>query len=114
MSASRDASHNYSLSMKDATPENEQAVLQSLYIDNEKVKHINNLALVKLDLNKYQEIKELAYFSKGRDFQIHANIMYKNKVIGASCKIQHQQELQYCLILVTFLGSDTLHCVCDF
>ena len=62
----------------------------------------------------YQEIKELAYFSKGRDFQIHANIMYKNKVIGASCKIQHQQELQYCLILVTFLGSDTLHCVCDF
>lgn len=79
--------------MKDATPENEQAVLQSLYIDNEKVKHINNLALVKLDLNKYQEIKELAYFSKGRDFQIHANIMYKNsahdKKIKKSDKTRH-------------------------
>lgn len=45
MLASCDSSHNYSLSMKDATPENEQAVLQSLYIDNEKVKHINNLRL---------------------------------------------------------------------
>ena len=98
--------------MKDATPENEQAVLQSLYIDNEKVKHINNLALVKLDLNKYQEIKELAYFSKKGDFPIRADFIYKSKVISASCKIQ--QEQHYCSILVTFLGSNTLHCVCDF
>lgn len=107
-------SANYSLSMKDATLENEQVILQSLYIDNEKITNINNLILIKLDPNKYQERKELVYFSKGGDFQIRANIMYKNETIAASCKIQHQQERHYCSILITFLGSNTLHCVCDF
>ncbi len=107
-----DSIHKYSLSMKDSTLGNEQVILQSLFIDNEKVRDVNNVILTKLDSSKYQQRKELAYFSKKGDFPIRADFIYKSKVISASCKIQ--QEQHYCSILVTFLGSNTLHCVCDF
>lgn len=106
------ASSTYSLSMKDATQDNEKAVLQKLLIDDEQIGNVNHIVLTKIDRNKYQERKQLAYFSKKGNFQIHADVMFKNRTINASCEIM--QEQPYCSVVILFSGSESLTCTCDF
>lgn len=110
--ASCGTSSTYSISMKDATHAHGKVVLQKLFIDDEQIGNINNIVLTKIDLNKYQERKQLVSFSRNGNFQIRADVMYKNRTINTSCEIM--QEQPYCSIVILFSGSKSLTCTCDF